>query len=153
MGSFKDAAHLVRMVILMAAGVLAFLGFRFLAVPAGFGQYGFYRGPALDDIRQRPISFAGRAACETCHTDQHDKLAAGPHKGVHCEACHGPQAQHASDISIKPVLPKTPELCLQCHEAGGAKPKKFPQVVSAEHNSGIDCKTCHQPHSPKEGPA
>ena len=152
MGSFKDAEHLVRLVILMAAGILIFLGIRTFAVPAGFGQYGHYRAPALNDLRQRPISFAGRAVCETCHTEEHDKLAAGPHRAVHCEACHGPQAMHANDIDIKPVLPKTPALCVQCHESGAAKPKKFPQVAVADHSNGIDCKTCHQPHNPKEGP-
>ena len=151
MASFKDFAHLVRLVLLIAVGMLIFLGVRNLAVPPGFGQYGHYRGPSLNEIRAQQISFAGQDVCEACHTEQHDKAAAGPHRGVHCEACHGSQAKHAEDVNLKPSLPKTPELCIQCHEAGAAKPKKFPQVVSAEHSGGVDCKTCHQPHNPKEG--
>jgi protein-arginine kinase activator protein McsA len=39
-------------------------------------------------------------------------------------------------------------LCVRCHEANIAKPKGFPQVVSAEHSTGVSCDTCHQPHSP-----
>jgi predicted CXXCH cytochrome family protein len=151
MTSSKDVAHLVRLVLLITVGILVFLGFRTLAVPPGFGQYGHYRGPAINEIRAHQISFAGQDVCEACHSEQHDKAAAGPHSGVRCEACHGSQARHASDPGIKPVLPKTPELCVQCHEAGAAKPKKFPQVVSAQHFAALDCKTCHQPHNPKEG--
>ena len=70
---------------------------------------------------------------------------------MHGQARHGPQARHARDPDVKPVLPSTPALCVQCHEASGAKPKKFPQVLSAEHSGGMDCKMCHQPHKPKEG--
>lgn len=151
MTRFKDAAHFVRLVALLAVGLTAFLMFRAFAIPAGFGQYGHYRGPALKEIRNRQVSFAGQTVCEGCHTDEHDKVAAGAHRGVHCEACHGPQAVHANDNDKKPVLPKTPELCVQCHEASAAKPKNFRQVVSAEHSGGEDCKSCHVPHSPKEG--
>jgi hypothetical protein len=151
MTSFKDVAHLLRLVVLIAVGILLFLGFRNWAVPVGFGQYGHYRGPALNDIRTQQISFAGQDVCEACHTEEHDKAAAGPHHGVRCEACHGAQAKHAKDPSMKPVLPKTPDLCVGCHEASPAKPKSFSQVVSAEHSGGVDCKTCHQPHNPREG--
>lgn len=151
MASFKDVAHLIRLVLLITVGVLVFLGFRSLAIPPGFGQYGHYRGPSIKEIRAQQISFAGQDVCNACHTEQHDTGAAGPHRGVRCEACHGSQGRHASDPSIKPLLPNTSELCVQCHEAGAAKPKKFPQVVSAEHSGGVECKTCHQPHNPKEG--
>jgi len=151
MRPFKDVEHLVRLAGLIVAGVLAFIALRALAVPAGFGQYGHYRGPALNELRARPISFAGHETCEMCHTDEHDKLAAGAHKGVHCEACHGPQGKHAEDLSTTPALPKTPELCVVCHAAAAAKPKKFPQVVVADHAGDADCKICHQPHNPKEG--
>ena len=151
MRSSGDIAHLVRLVILMAAAILIFVVVRTFAVPAGFGQYGHYRGPALTELRAREPKFAGHETCEMCHTEEHDKLSAGPHKGVHCESCHGPQFKHANDLSVTPMLPKTPELCVQCHAAGAAKPKKFPQVVPADHAGDLDCKTCHQPHNPKEG--
>jgi hypothetical protein len=152
MSRFQDAAHFVRLAVLIGIGLLVFLVFRSWAVPAGFGQYGHYRGPALNELRAKPVVFAGREVCQTCHTDQFDKVAAGPHATVHCEACHGPQANHAENIEPKPVLPKTPALCVQCHEAGtGGNPKNFKRVNSAEHSGGVDCKSCHQPHNPKEG--
>ena len=38
-----------------------------LLVPSDFGVYGFYRAGALNDVKARPIAYAGRAACEECH--------------------------------------------------------------------------------------
>jgi hypothetical protein len=151
----KEAVHLIRLAALFIIGFVLFLVVRQWIVPAGFGKYGHFRAGALDDVRARPISFAGRATCEGCHNDVRAQLAGGKHAHVNCEACHGPQARHAEDFEkVKPVLPDTKLLCPVCHEANTAKPKWFPQVVSQEHSGGEACKTCHQPHSPaipKEG--
>ena len=87
--------------------------------------------------------------CETCHSDVLEVKKAGKHAGVNCEACHGPLAKHAEDPgSVVPQLPDTAVLCARCHEENIAKPKTFPQVVSAQHSGGVVCKSCHQPHSP-----
>jgi len=146
----KDAAHLVRLAALFGAGLTLFLVVRQQVVPSDFGKYGHFRPGALDQVRARPLSFAGRATCEMCHDDQLKVLKAGKHTGVACEACHGPQAKHANDPAAgKPVLPDSKILCVQCHEANSAKPKGFPQVVSKEHSGGEACKSCHQPHRPK----
>ena len=53
--------------------------------------------------------------------------------------------------SVVPQLPDTAVLCARCHEANQAKPKSFPQVVTAEHSGGMACNTCHKPHAPKIG--
>ena len=145
----KDATHLLRLAGLFAFGIALFLLVRQQVMPAGFGKYGHFRPAALDAVRNRPMTYAGRTTCEPCHDDQLKVLHAGKHAGVGCEACHGPQSKHAEDSSIKPVLPKTTQLCPVCHEANSAKPKTFPQVDSAEHSGGEDCKTCHLPHRPK----
>jgi hypothetical protein len=148
----KDAAHLVRMAALFAGALLVFLVVRQSVVPATFGQYGHFRGAALEEIRSRPVTFAGRSTCEMCHEDQLKVLKTSRHAAVACEACHGPQAKHAEDpSSIKPVLPDTRTLCARCHESNAAKPRTFPQVVTKEHSGGEACKTCHVPHSPKIG--
>jgi len=84
---------------------------------------------------------------------------------VNCEACHGALALHADVMNgktvapepashaddpatMKPVLPDTATLCARCHTASAAKPKSFPQVEPASHSQGLECKTCHNPHSP-----
>jgi hypothetical protein len=148
----KEAAHLIRLAALFAAGSIVFLIVRAQVVPDGFGKYGHYRAGALEDLRKRPVAFAGREACAACHDEVATTLAGAKHAGVGCESCHGPQAKHAQaddPSSAKPVLPDTQTLCAQCHEAGAAKPKWFPQVVSKDHSGGDPCKTCHRPHSPK----
>ena len=148
----RSTEHLIRVAMLLALGIAAFLVIRRLVVPPEFGKYGPFRPGAMDDIRARPIKFAGREACEACHSEQAEVKAKGKHAGIGCEACHGPLARHAEDpTSVIPKLPDTAVLCARCHEANSAKPKSFPQVVTAEHSSGLPCNTCHKPHTPKIG--
>jgi hypothetical protein len=146
----RNAEHLVRVVLLLAAGAVAFLVIRQMVIPRDFGKYGHFRPGSMDDVRARPIKFAGREACEPCHGDQVEAKNGGKHVHVGCEACHGPLAKHAEDPgSVVPKLPDTAVLCAKCHEANSAKPKTFPQVITAEHSSGLPCNTCHKPHNPK----
>jgi uncharacterized CHY-type Zn-finger protein len=146
----RNAEHLVRVALLLALGTVIFLLVRRAVIPPEFGKHGHYRPGSMDDIRARPIKFAGREACEACHSDQVEVKARGKHANVGCEACHGPLARHAEDPgSVVPKLPDTAVLCVRCHEANSAKPKSFPQVVSADHSSGLPCNTCHKPHNPK----
>ncbi len=148
----KDAAHLLRLAALFVVVLAIFLIVRAAVVPATFGQYGHFRGSALEEIRSRPIAFAGREACGACHDAEATALKSGKHAGVGCEACHGPLAKHADgSMESKPALPDTLVLCARCHEKIAAKPKNFPQVDSREHSNGEACKTCHNPHTPKIG--
>lgn len=147
--TFKDAAHLIRLVVVVLLAMAAFAGLRSLMVPETFGQYGHYRGNALEDNRQRAISFAGRQACAECHSEVVEVKKAGKHSIVACEACHGPLAKHAEDPSLKPVKPDSASLCARCHEKLSSRPQGFPQVVTKEHNPGMACADCHQPHQPK----
>jgi hypothetical protein len=149
MNVFKDAGHLLRLAAVFIAGLLIFLVIRGFLVPKSFGQFGHYRANAVTEIAARPIKFAGHESCEGCHGDVLDKKKKGKHAGVNCEACHGPQAQHADDpTSVKPDKLDTAVLCARCHEANAAKPRNFPQVDTEEHSTGLPCDTCHQPHSP-----
>lgn len=145
----KDAAHLLRLAWVLAAGLLLFVVVRGFLVPKSFGQYGHYRGNALVEARAHPVAYAGHEACVTCHSEVQDIKVKGKHAHVNCEACHGPLAKHAEDPGgIQPVKLDTAKLCVRCHEANAAKPRHFPQVVSAEHSAGLACNECHQPHSP-----
>lgn len=145
----RDSGHLIRPALVLLAGLGLFLLVRSVVIPKAFGQYGHYRPAALDLNRQKPLVFAGQDACVVCHDDQAKARATGRHAHVSCEACHGPQAAHAADpIALKPTLPDVATLCARCHEKDTAKPKTFPQVVTAEHSGGVLCNTCHQPHNP-----
>jgi Cytochrome c7 and related cytochrome c len=146
---FKDIEHLVRLALVMAIGLVAFVLVRAAIIPRSFGQYGHYRGDAIAEIGARPVAFAGRQVCEGCHTEVVDQKKLGKHVVVPCETCHGALAGHAEDpASVAPPKLDTAVLCARCHEANSAKPKTFPQVVTADHSGGIACDTCHQPHKP-----
>jgi hypothetical protein len=149
---FKNAEHLIRVAAVFVAGLVIFIFFRGLIVPKSFGQYGHYRADALTEIAAKTPVFAGREACEACHSDVVDVKKAGKHAGVGCEACHGPLGKHAEDpASLVPKLPDVATLCVKCHAANSAKPAKFPQVVSKEHAGDVACNTCHKPHNPGIG--
>lgn len=146
---FKDIEHLIRLVFVFAIGLATFVILRAVVVPKSFGQYGHYRGAAIGEIASRPVAFAGHDTCEACHSEVVDQKKLGKHVVVPCEACHGALAKHADDPSVQPAKLDTFVLCSRCHEANAAKPKGFPQVVTADHSGGIACDTCHQPHHPK----
>lgn len=146
---FKDIEHLVRLAAVMLIVLAAFVILRTLIVPKSFGEYGHFRGAAIAEIAAKPIVHAGHQTCEGCHSDIADKKKTGKHVVVACEACHGALANHADDPSIQPAKLDTAVLCARCHEENSAKPKWFPQVVTAEHSGGLACDTCHQPHTPK----
>jgi hypothetical protein len=149
MNFFKDAGHLLRFAGLFVVAFLVFWAIRGYVVPKTFGQYGHYRGAAVNEIAAHPAKFAGHDACETCHSDVLDVKAKGKHAHVSCEACHDPQAAHAADPgSVTPAKLDTAGLCVRCHAASAARPKTFPQVIAEEHSNGVPCETCHQPHSP-----
>jgi uncharacterized CHY-type Zn-finger protein len=149
MKPFHDSGHLFRLGSVFLAGILVFVVLRGFLVPRSFGQYGHFRGDAIQEIAAKPVVYAGHEACETCHADVLDVKAKGKHVRVACESCHGPLATHADDPgSVQPEKLDTAVLCVRCHEANSAKPKWFPQVNSAEHSNGLPCDTCHQPHGP-----
>jgi uncharacterized CHY-type Zn-finger protein len=122
------------------------------SVPAGDPDLTGDSADSIGDVAALPIRHAGHQACEACHGDVLEVKSKGKHAGVNCEACHGPLAKHAEDPSIVPVKPDPAVLCAQCHEASAAKPKWFPQVVTAEHSNGLPCNTCHAPHDPLNAP-
>lgn len=149
---FKDKEHLVRMAGIFATGIVLFLALRMLLVPKSFGRYGHYRAAAISDAAAKPLSFAGRAACNECHASVTETQKGGKHASLGCEACHGPQRRHATQpVDVKPVKLDTLKLCPVCHAANPARPKWFKQVNVREHSAGAACDTCHQPHSPQIG--
>jgi hypothetical protein len=145
----KDAEHLFRLLAVFGAGIIVFLLLRGSLVPPSFGQYGHFRGNAIADVAAHSASFAGHQSCEGCHSDISEQKLKGKHARINCEACHGALGKHAEDPgSVKPAKLEPAKLCVRCHEANAAKPKGFPQVVSAEHAGEIACDSCHQPHRP-----
>ena len=83
-------------------------------------------------------------ACLVCHTTGYDPATATyKEAGVTCESCHGPAL---------PDHPKTPmpvdrstDLCGRCHSDTRFGWQDW--KVSTHYQRGMDCATCHDPHS------
>ncbi len=145
----KDAEHLLRLALLFAAGIVIFLVIRALLLPPGFGQLGHFRPGAIAANQQKPLHFAGRAACEECHSEVVAKLAASKHLRIGCESYHGPAAAHVADPdATKPAKIDATDLCSRCHAANPSRPKGHPQIDVAEHTEGEVCTECHEAHDP-----
>ena len=151
---FKMPPQLFRIVLLAVGIVVAYSVARYFLTPASFGEYGWYRGAALAELATRDRVYAGKNACEVCHPDECQKLIKHEHKGLSCEACHGPGEAHAQNPDNPDVKMAVLHysLCLRCHEANPSRPKWHKQIVSKDHYTGTKCTECHVPHSPSEVP-
>lgn len=83
-------------------------------------------------------------ACLVCHTTGYDPATATYEKaGVTCEACHGP----ANPDHPKSPMPvdRTTDLCGRCHSDTRFGWQDW--KVSTHYQRGMNCTTCHDPHS------
>ena len=141
--------QLTRLFIIFAGLCVLFIVVTWVAEPESFGWYGHYRADALAELAAKPTVYVPRDACAECHDDVAKTHGDGVHSKISCQSCHGPGNKHVEEPSTenisKPVIAVT---CLRCHEQSFAKPKKFPQIVPAEHTEGKVCNTCHIVHNP-----
>ncbi len=141
--------QLVRLVLLTLLVIGTYAVARVYLTPPTFGQYGHFRGAALEEAAARTPLFAGMKACDECHSETFEAIAKDRHKGVACEACHGPGRNHSRDPDIMPAK-LTDQLCLRCHVADAARPVKQKQVTPLEHFPGDKCIECHVAHQPNQ---
>ena len=142
--------QIVRLVLLTLAIVGSYLTARAFLTPSTFGELGWYRSKALVELRSRTPVFAGKQACDECHSDILQKLGQFEHKTLSCETCHGVSREHADKPDVLPAK-LTGNFCVRCHEANPSRPKWFKQIVAREHYPG-QCIECHKPHQPGQSP-
>ncbi|PJA27270.1 MAG: hypothetical protein CO189_07685 [candidate division Zixibacteria bacterium CG_4_9_14_3_um_filter_46_8] len=149
MKKFRIRQQIISLSILFALLIASFIVARLILIPRSFGEYGHYRADAIDDITAQPINYAGSVACIECHDDIVELKANSNHKGLSCEICHGPAAKHieAPDENL-PSAPRERGFCPLCHGYDPSRPTGFPQIVTALHNPGTRCMSCHNPHNP-----
>jgi cytochrome c553 len=142
--------HVVRLLLLMGAGLVLALVARSFLIPDSFFRFGHYRAASVTEIAAQQPVHRTSAYCEDCHDEQHAQWSASNHKSVACENCHGPARTHPKGgIKELPVPKDTIRLCSVCHEATAGRPAAQPQVVLAEHAPREECAGCHNPHSPR----
>ena len=83
-------------------------------------------------------------ACLVCHTTGYDPATATYEAdGVTCEACHG---EASSDHPKSPMpIDRSTDLCGRCHSDTRFGWQDW--KVSTHYQRGMDCTTCHDPHS------
>ena len=142
--------HVVRLLALMAAGLVLAGVAKWYFTPESFYRFGHYRAAAVTEIAAQQPVHRTSAYCLDCHEEQHAAWSASNHKSVACENCHGAARTHPKGgIKVLPVPKDTIRLCSVCHEATAGRPAAQPQVVLAEHAPREECAGCHNPHSPR----
>jgi hypothetical protein len=158
----KMPPQILRLVLLTVAIVGSYFVARAFLTPQTFGEYGWYRGAAMEEVASRTPVFAGKKACDECHSDVLQKLEKFEHKNLSCEACHGVSQLHVDNPNIPAGKETAGEEssekvklagshCTRCHEANPSRPKWFKQIVVKDHYSG-KCIECHLPHQPSQTP-
>jgi hypothetical protein len=151
MQPFRMPPQIARLVLLTIGIVATYLLARSFLTPPSFGQLGWYRADALGELTARPLVFAGKKACDECHSEVLKKLAKAEHKTLACEGCHGAGQAHADNPDLKLGVLHISH-CLRCHEASPSRPKWLKQITVKNHYVGQKCTECHKPHEPNEVP-
>jgi hypothetical protein len=143
----KQATRLIIVFALLTGGLVSA---RHFLLPKTFGERGHYRAAAVTAIQAKPIKYAGRDACSTCHADIFEVHLKNKHQTVSCEVCHGPGAAHAdSPVDVQLPKPNKRAGCPLCHRYDPSRPTGFPQIDPQTHNPVKPCITCHNPHQPE----
>ncbi|MFB3915305.1 MAG: hypothetical protein ACE14M_01140 [Terriglobales bacterium] len=142
--------QLTRLLIVFGVLITGLFAARYKLTPKTFGQKGHYRAVALETVKAAPVRYAGREACETCHSEIFNTHSTGHHQTVACEVCHGPAAAHTESPTENQLpAPRKRGYCPLCHGYNPSRPTGFPQIDPQTHNPVKPCITCHNPHRPE----
>ena len=155
--------HVFRPLIVVIGIVILILAARIVYVPKDFGAY--ERGYIYSWHRQGDenfwnafkIKYQGKEYCKDCHEKNYTSINKSPHRIIICENCHGPAIDHPSETRPKLVIDRSREQCYRCHvklpypDTARGRIKGF--LDPEQHNPGMECVTCHNPHDPKMGGA
>lgn len=156
----RHTKHYFRAGFLLVGGLVLLLMVRGFLIPRSFGEFGFYRGDNVEEQMNKPVSFAAKDACATCHAAEWEQQQKGAHAVVQCQNCHDRLSAHIDVDKGEMVGPmpiqKTAQLCLRCHMQLPSRPKTHPQINPEQHLKDVPeahradiCFACHAPHSPK----
>ncbi len=155
--------HVLRPLMVFLGIVILILVARTVLVPKDFGvgergyMYGWHRKGNEEEWKNNivKVKYQGKEYCKDCHDKNYASINKTPHKIIPCEDCHGPAIDQPSETRPKLDIDKSREQCYRCHvklpypTSDRAKIKGF--LDPEQHNPGIECVTCHNPHNPMGG--
>jgi len=148
--------HVWRPLFVVIALVVFILLFRMAYVPDDFGAqdrgytFGFHRLSNEQEWKDYPAKYKGTEYCNECHDDKVAELSSASHEMINCENCHGAAFGHP-DNPEKLTVDRSRDLCIRCHSAlymPSSGRNDIPGINPAEHNTGLECSECHNPHNP-----
>lgn len=139
-----------RLLLVFSVLVVLSIALKYFLTPESFGEYGHYRGKALEEIASKDPKFMQKEDCAMCHDSIAGLKSSGVHDPLQCEVCHGPGFMHEEDDELNKMdINKSSDLCMRCHTINAASRKKvIKQIDAVEHAEGEECITCHNPHQP-----
>ena len=149
-------SHVWRPLYVAIGLVILILIVRSFLLPDDFGSYergymyGWHRLGNEQEWKDFKVKYKTREYCKNCHYDNYEKIMQTPHAIINCENCHGPAVDHPQDPP-KLEINKTRQQCLRCHARlpdKGSGRAVIRSVQNAEHNPGMECVLCHNPHKP-----
>jgi len=122
----------------------------------------WYRVDSLKLNASQPLAYGGNESCQDCHVPAIKKIQKTRHRGLSCESCHGPIADHvrAGKKFAAAKVDKSRWQCENCHLEGINRPEDFPQFSKTgkygknvrkhkELDDKTPCLQCHDAHDPK----
>lgn len=149
-------SHAWRPLFVVIGLVALILLARAFYVPADFGthergyMYSYNRTGNIEEWKAFEAKYRGSQYCQGCHEDKTSALSAAQHAIIPCENCHGAAFGHPDDPE-KLTVDRSRNLCLRCHAAlvtPGSGRIQLPGIDAQNHNPGIECSDCHNPHHP-----
>jgi len=167
----RHARHFVRLLVLLAVTVVAFVRVRAMVVPKDFGALGHFRASAIKEAAAREPRHLGSKECADCHSEIYNPWVNGKHSTPQCENCHGPGFLHVKVVSEDSVdaypdpikrnrnalrVTSGIQECKWCHLKTFERPSTLKSIKSveghfSEHHRPFTpdskCTDCHDPHT------
>ncbi|MBW6509825.1 MAG: cytochrome c3 family protein [Desulfuromonadales bacterium] len=156
-------SHVWRPLFVVLGLVAGILLFRAYYVPGTFGsgEYGFmysyHNKENLEYWKNQPVRYRDTGKqkmheyCGECHAEEVEVRTEDMHGIIACENCHGPALKHPDEPHML-FVDRGRDVCLRCHTQlpyTTSERKRIPGIDSNEHNPGLACVDCHNPHNPR----
>jgi uncharacterized paraquat-inducible protein A len=148
--------HVWRPLFVVVGLVVVILLFRLFYVPADFGAqdrgytFGFHRLSNEQEWKDFPAKYRDSTYCSGCNEDKSESIGASSHAMIPCENCHGAALNHPEDPEVLNI-DRSRDLCIRCHSElymPSSGRNDIPGIDPIQHNAGLECCECHNPHNP-----